>query len=351
MSETIKSTVKTLRFRIKDKHDSDLRRQMRAVNFVWNFCRETQQNALRWGKKWPNGYDLQKLTAGSSKELNIHAHTIQQVCQRYAASRDKKRRPLLRWRGRKSLGWVPFNNGHVKFDGECFIFNSVRYHAWVSRDLDKGATFSAGSFSQDSQGHWFINLPVQMECTASTGTDAVGIDLGLKDIAVLSTGRAIEHPQWYRRTADRIAVAQRARKKKQVKKLHAKVASQRADFLHKESTRIVQEHGAVFVGNVRPSSIARTSMAKSSLDAGWAMFKQQLVYKAIARSVLFGEVNEAYTTQTCSQCGSIEGPRGVAGLGIRRWRCGCGAEHDRDTNAAINIARRGLATLAEGASA
>ncbi|HDR8989783.1 TPA: transposase [Burkholderia vietnamiensis] len=339
----------TYRFRIKDKHSAELRRQSKAVNFVWNFCRETQQHALKWNKRWPSWGDLQKLTAGSSKELDLHAHTIQQVCQRYAKARDQQRRPLLRWRGRKSLGWVPFNNGHIRFDGECFVFRGVRYAAWVSREIEVGATFGAGSFSQDAQGHWYINLPVECEHEKSSATSGVGVDLGLKDIASLSTGRKIEHPRWYRAIEKRLAVAQRANKKKQVKKLHAKAANQRADFLHKESLRIVREHGAIFVGNVSAKAFAKSNMSKSSLDAGWAMFKGQLEYKAIARGVIFAEVNEAWSTQTCSSCGSVEGPKGVAGLGIREWMCSCGAVLDRDTNAAQNILRRGLATLAEGA--
>lgn len=338
------------RFRLRDTCDSELRRQSRAVNFVWNFCRESQQNALRWGKKWPSGYDLQKLTASSSDELGLHAHTIQQVCQRYAMSREQQRKPLLRWRGRRSLGWVPFNTGHVVYRDGAFVFRGRRYRAWISRDLEEGQRFGAGSFSQDSLGHWYINLPVEIAAKQSAGTDAVGIDLGLKDIAALSTGRVIEHPRWYRRMQDRLAAAQRANKKRQAKRLHAKAAAQRADYLHKESTRLVCEHGAIFVGNVKPSAIAKTRMSKSSLDAGWATFKQQLRYKAIARGVLFAEVNEAWSTQTCSRCGSVEGPKGVAGLRIRGWHCSCGASHDRDVNAAQNILRRGLATLAEGAA-
>lgn len=340
---------RTYRFRLKDKHASELCRQARAVNFVWNFCNETQKSALRWHKKWPAGYDLSNLTAGSCRELDLHSSTVQKVCESFAASRNARRKPILRWRGKKSLGWVPFSTKTVRFDGGAFVFRGVRYHAWVSRSLEAGQTFGAGSFSQDSLGRWYINLTVEVEPSKSDGTSEVGIDLGLKDIATLSTGRVIEHPRWYRNMEQRLAVAQRARKKKAVKRLHAKAAAQRRDFLHKESIRIVREHGAVFVGNVKPSAIAKTSMSKSSLDAGWAMFKQQLEYKAIARGVLFAEVNEAWSTQTCSRCGSVEGPKGVAGLGIRRWTCSCGAKHDRDVNAARNIAARGLASLEEGA--
>lgn len=342
----------TYKFRLRDTADSELRRQARVVNLVWNFCNETQQQAVKRGRKWLSKYDLQKLTAGASKELNIHAHTIQGVCHKYDDSRRTHKKAWLRWRSnKKSLGWVPFNQGHVTYREGAFWFRGCAYKAWVSRDLQEGQTFGAGSFNQDVQGHWFINLPVNVESLESAGGDAIGIDLGLKDLANISDGSKIEHPRWYRKMQERIATAQRAKKKKQTKKLHAKVKNQRADFLHKESSRLVKQHGAIFVGNVKPSAIAKTKMAKSSLDAGWAMFKQQLQYKAIRHGVLFAEVNEAYTTQTCSSCGSVEGPKGVAGLGIRRWTCSCGAEHDRDTNAAQNIARRGLASLVEGASA
>lgn len=345
----------TYKFRLRDTCDSELTRQARAVNTVFNFCNETQQQAVKRGRKWLTWHDLQKLTAGSSKDLDIHAHTIQQVCQVYDRCRAAKKKPWLRWRTsnpkspKRSLGWVPFNKGHVAFRSGAFVFRGREYRAWVSRDLNEGQTFGAGSFSQDSRGHWYINLPVEVESMVSAGDDAIGIDLGLKDLATISTGEKIEHPRWYRKMEKRIATAQRANKKKNVKKLYAKVKAQRADHSHKASARLVQSHGAIFVGNVNAAALAKTSMAKSVLDAGWSQFRAQLEYKAMRHQVVFAEVSESYSTQTCSSCGNVEGPKGVAGLGIRRWRCSCGVEHDRDVNAAKNIARRGLATLAEGA--
>lgn len=345
----------TYKFRLRDTAASELTRQARAVNFVWNYCNDVQKQAVQRRRKWHSWQDLQKLTAGSSKELDLHAHTIQQVCQQYARSREAKRKPWLRWRvsnpksPKRSLGWVPFNKGHVAFRDGAFVFRGRSYRTWVSRDLQEGQTFGAGSFTQDSQGRWFINLPVEVESLESGGGDAIGIDLGLKELAVISTGEKIEHPTWYRKMEARIAVAQRAKHKTQVRKLHAKVKAQRHDHLHKESTRLVREHGAIFVGNVSASCLAKTNMAKSVLDAGWSAFRTQLEYKAIRHQVVFAEVNEAFSTQTCSQCGSIEGPKGVAGLGIREWHCRCGAMHDRDVNAAQNILARGLASLAEGA--
>lgn len=118
----------TYKFRLHDTADSELTRQARAVNFVWNYCNDVQMQAVRRRRKWHSWIDLQKLTAGSSKELDIHAHTIQQVCQRYAHSREAKRKPWLRWRvsnqksPKRSLGWVPFNKGHVAYRDGAFVF-------------------------------------------------------------------------------------------------------------------------------------------------------------------------------------------------------------------------------------
>jgi transposase len=90
-------------------------------------------------------------------------------------------------------------------------------------------------------------------------------------------------------------------------------------------------------------------MAKSVLDAGWGAFRTMLSYKCDDAGVWFEEVNEAYSTQTCSCCESRTGPRGVAGLEIREWRCEvCDTVHDRDVNAALNILAVGRGRLVGG---
>lgn len=348
----------TFRFRLRDTCDAELRRQARSVNQVWNFCEESQRHAIKWGKKWPTGYDLQKLTAGSSKELGLHAHTIQRVCHHYEDARKKSKRRSLRWRvsdrksSKYSLGWVPFSTGHVTYRDGGFVFRGRHYRAWISYELKEGQKFGAGCFSQDSRGNWYINLFSEIDPVKSYGVSALGVDLGLKEFATLSTGEKVENPRWYRAMQERIATAQRAKKKRQVRNIHARIKAQRRDFHHKLSARLVREHGAIFVGNVNSSAMIKTRMAKSVVDAGWSQFRNMLEYKAIRHQVIFREVNEAFSTQTCSCCGAIpdSSPKGRAGLGIRQWDCGdCGAVHDRDINAALNIARRGLATLAEGA--
>lgn len=340
----------TYKFRLRDTADSELRRQSRAVNFVWNYCNETQQKAVKRGRKWLSWHDLQKLTAGSSKELDLHAHTIQQVCQKYDISRRTHQKARLKWRGKKSLGWVPFNKGHVAYRNGSFWFRGREYKAWVSRELQEGQTFGAGSFNQDALGRWYINLPVEVEVLESAPSNAVGIDLGLKELAALSTGEKIENPRWYRASEAKLSVAQRAGKKRQAKRIHANAANQRKDFLHKASTALAKSHDIIVVGDVSSSKLSRTSMAKSVMDAGWHSFKQMLRYKSIRNGGTYVEVSERNTTRTCSSCGSVSGPQGVNGLRIRAWTCvDCGAIHDRDRNAAANILRLGLESLTEGA--
>ena len=155
----------------------------------------------------------------------------------------------------------------------------------------------------------------------------------------------LEASQFYRNAEAQLATAQRAGNKKQVKTLHATIKNRRQDSLHKFSNRIVRSHGMIVVGDVSSSKLVKTTMAKSVLDAGWYQLKTQLKYKAIGQSAVFVEVNESYSTQVCSCCGTIpdSAPKGLGGLGVRHWVCSdCGATHDRDINAARNILNVGL---------
>ena len=167
----------------------------------------------------------------------------------------------------------------------------------------------------------------------------------------MPNGHKIAAPHFYRGAEAALAAAQRARKAQRVRAIHAKIANSRRDFLHKISARMVRDFDYIVVGNVNAAALTKTSMAKSVLDAGWSSLRIQLAYKAIKHGAWFEEVDERFTTQLCSNCGAMPNsrPKGIADLGIREWQCSdCGTEHDRDLNAALNILRRGRATLAVG---
>lgn len=345
----------TFKFRLKDKHAKHLTAQAQAVNFVWNYCNETQQKAARAHRKWLTGYDLINLTAGATKlGLDLHSHTVQRVCLEYEKSRRQRRKPWLRWRGRKSLGWVPFNTGHVAFRDGTFVFRGQTYHVWLHRPLPDGAKIGAGSFNQDARGRWYINCPVEISTASVASVDKVGIDLGLASLAALSTGEKIEAPQFYRKSEVALATVQRARKTKRMRTIHAKARNRRKDHLHKVSKRIASTYGLIVVGDVSPLKIAQSRFAKSVFDAGWADLKRMLSYKALMHGGSVLEVCERNTSQTCSECGALPAsrPKGIAGLRKRMWQCDdCGTVLDRDVNAACNILRLGQQTLTGGAHA
>lgn len=355
----MKST-KTLRLRIKDKHAKVLAAMAREVNQVWNHINAASAKAARpfHGKpKFLSGYDLQKFTAGFSKcdGVSVGSGTVQLVCVEYATRRKQFKKTRLNWRvsnhksSKYSLGWIPFKGGHAKYKAGQIHFAGQKFSLWDSYGL-ADYELRAGSFSEDSRGRWYLNVVVKVQAKGSSATASVGIDLGLKEVAVASNGQRIEG-RFYRKLEADLGIAQRANKRRRVKAIHAKIANQRKDALHKFSTALVRENAAIFVGDVASSKLVKTKMAKSTLDVGWVSLKTMLEYKSHQAGIVFEVVNESYTSQTCSCCGAIpaSSPKGRAGLRIREWVCSdCGAVHDRDVNAAKNILAAGHRRLAEG---
>lgn len=355
--------TKTLSVRVKDKHAAVLRQMAFEVNQVFNLANEitsaAYSNAGEFGAQkpqWLSAFDVQKLTAGIQKERGyiIGSATVQEVIADHGKARKQFKRCRLRWRisggARRSLGWVPFKSRAAQWQNGCVKFAGHYFNVWDSYGLS-AFKFRAGSFSEDSRGHWYFNVCVEVETQPTTATSAVGVDLGLKDTATPSEGEKLVAGKFYRNLQTALGKAQRANKKARVRAIHAKIKNRRKDALHKFSTALVNKHAAIFVGDVSSKKLVKTKMAKSVLDAGWSMLKTQLKYKAIARSVVFETVNESYSTQVCSCCGCLpaSSPKGRADLEIREWVCcECGTAHDRDVNAAKNILAAGHRRLAVG---
>ena len=343
--------TRVLRLRIKDKHAKHLLEQSREVNQVWNYSQDLALKVLEREQRFISAYDMAAYTKGAAKEgLSLHSQTVQAVSEEYCTRRKQFKKAKLRWRvshgSRRSLGWIPVKASALSYRAGQVHYQGKAISLWDSYGL-ADYQLRSGSFSEDSRGRWYLNVTVDVKQPAKTaGSSSVGIDLGLKDLAALSNGQTVEAEQFYRDLEPALAVAQRAGHKERTKAIHAKISNRRKDFLHKLSTRLVKEHGAIFIGNVNASGLAKTNMAKSVLDAGWSMFRTQLQYKGDSAGAWVREVNEAYSTQECSSCHALTGPKGLAGLAVRRWTCSvCQAEHDRDTNAAKNILFRGLVEL------
>jgi putative transposase len=188
-----------------------------------------------------------------------------------------------------------------------------------------------------------------------------GIDLGLKDFAVLRGGRAIENPRFFRRLERQLGKAQRALSRKtkgsqnrakarvRVAKIHEKIKDTRSDWVDKQVKTIVAENQGIYVEDLCITGLGRGRHAKSIQDAAFGMFLTRLESKAARAGRTFVRVDRFFpSTRLCSDCGALTGPTGLDGLQVRQWACECGARHDRDANAEINIRREGKRMVAAG---
>jgi transposase len=207
----------------------------------------------------------------------------------------------------------------------------------------------------EPHGRYYASFVVERDAAPlPTCAREVGLDVGLGRLAVTSDGEIIANPRFLRARERHLARAQRALSRKakgsanrakarrRVAILHRKVRETRLDHAHKTALRLVRENQAVYAEDLAVSGLARTRLAKSVHDAGWAQLLRLLAEKTEHYGRTFHRIGRFVpTSQVCSACGVKDGPKP---LSVRTWTCAaCGARHDRDVNAAVNILAAGRA--------
>ena len=230
--------------------------------------------------------------------------------------------------------------------------------------LPQGRIISC-TVSQTPSGKYFISVTTEVEkipnvMKPAPKGSAVGIDLGIKDFATLSTGEKINPTYDLKKETKQLAKAQRKLAKKQkgsanrakqkvkVAKVYEKIANQRKWFLQNLSTQLLRENQTVVVETLKVKQMSRKggnykkALNRSITNASWRAFIEMLRYKAEWYGRELIEVDQFYpSTQLCSCCGEKTGPKGD--LSVREWTCPhCLSPHDRDVNAAKNILSQGL---------
>jgi putative transposase len=226
----------------------------------------------------------------------------------------------------------------------------------LSRPIE-GRTKSA-SFGRDRTGRWHVSfvceLPAPPPPTRSP-TNPIGIDLGIGDLATLSDGRRVTSPPRTEADRRRLRRARRAhsrsragsqrreRRRRRIARLEQRAANRRRDFIHKVTTQLVHGHDLICIEDIGVRGLARTKLSRALLEVPFREVRRQLEYKAqLAGKRCLAVPRFFPSSKTCGHCGRINSsltPR------QRRWSCMCGAEHDRDINAARNILAMGLAQL------
>ena len=243
-------------------------------------------------------------------------------------------------------------------DGAVYVPKVGRVRIRQSQPID-GDTKSA-TFKRDATGNWNVTLVSEftMPDTPLPPADplhVVGVDLGLKDFAVLSNGGRTPAPRFMRRAERKLRRAQRVvarrqmrsqrrlKAKRAVARIHAKTAHQRNDFLHKITTDLVRNQEGICIEDLSVKGLAKTKLAKSVLDAGLGEFRRQLEYKAIWNRRHLIVLDRWYpSSKTCHACGAINADLLLAD---RSWTCICGVQQDRDLNAALNLRSEGMQAM------
>ena len=207
-------------------------------------------------------------------------------------------------------------------------------------------------------GRWFASLTVEREdepITQAPKGGSVGVDLGIKTLATLSDGTVIENQRHLKKSEQKLKRAQRelsrkmpgsnrrAKAKTKAARIHAHVANQRQDALHKLTMHLANKYSEISIENLNVLGMARNHhLAKSVMDASFGEFRRQLEYKTARTGARLHVIDRWYpSSKTCSRCGRV---KAKLSLSERTYRCdGCGLTIDRDLNAAINIKVAGSA--------
>lgn len=247
-------------------------------------------------------------------------------------------------------------NIHFTEDNKYIILPKIK-GVKVVKHRDIKGTIKSVTISKNCANQYFVSILTEYEEPKKliNNKNMVGIDLGIKEFAVLSDGEKIENPKFLKKSLNKLKREQRKlskcakgsnnRNKQRVKvaRVYNKVTNQRNDFLHKLSTRLINENQVICLETLKIKNMIKNHcLAQLISDVSWSKFVNLLTYKSewYGRSIIQIPQNYA-SSQTCSVCGYVN--KETKDLSVREWSCpNCKTYHDRDINASINILRKGL---------
>lgn len=358
--------LKAYKYRIYPTKEQEvlLAKTFGCCRFVWNKLVENFNNK--------NETIVTEKTLKEQEDFSflkeVSASTLQQKRMDFVEFKkqffNKKRKAKLgrpSFKKKSSRQSFRLSNQKFKLDQERGLVRLEKV-GFVKITLDRiipdDVDFRSITVSKTPTGKYFVSILVQQELNPipSTGK-VVGIDLGIKDLLVLSNGQVVNNPKWFRKNQAKLKSAQKhlSRKTKgsnrynkqriKVAKVHENITNSRTYFLHNVSTALVNTFDLIVLEDLNVSGMLKNhKLAKSISDASWSTFVFMLQYKCDWYGKMLVKIDRFFpSSKTCSSCGHKEDKMP---LSVREWTCpSCGAVHDRDLNASINILKEGWRNL------
>ena len=272
----------------------------------------------------------------------------------------KKKSHRQSYKTNNQKGTIALENGYVKLPKVGWV--KVKAHRQIN------GVIKSATISMTPTGKYHISILCETEITPLSKTNSsVGVDLGISNFAILSTGEKIGNKRFLSKLSKKLAKEQKIlsrqgllakkngrklsdcrnyqKQKLKVARIHEKIANQRKDFLNKLSTNLIKNHDVICIEDLSSKNLMKShKLAKSIGDVSWSDFVRMLEYKANWYDKRISKISRWYpSSQICSDCGFSSGKKP---LSVREWICtNCGSHHDRDINASINILNEGLRLL------